>query len=507
MNMNKKMALVIAAAAVSLMSGARAAAVDIRAAYVTDSLGSRRATFSSTERISLRAEVYNPSASDRIDFVFTVYDAPGIKVLEHAGNSIPGSVGNGGSAVSDIHISKFYKTPGSYVYELKVNEIRSGAVADSKTSRAAFFVYSPILTLSYPPNNAANLADNPLVFRWAGSGAVKYRISVDDDMAFYNTLFSAETFDTSYSYPQNPADIRQRLKGSQNYYWKVEGLDAFGNVIATSQQPFVFTIKDTAASQISRDIGIIAISIEPLDETSVLIKVEIKNLGARGESNIPVSLFVDGLAVGTFRIEFLNAGQSATADFRAAKPKSEKFIVTAAHNFIDDTPANNILTLTLAMPSEIAVARGRIIGKILEDDGDKSKETGISGAVIAYSGPLSGEIRSARNGQYQIPDLSLGMYKLSVSCPGYEPAEASVEISRNRAYPNVDFRLKKKPAAALISRSEFWGALKKYLSGATLSKLEGYEVSEISGVSDADYAVIADALKSGKARITNETFE
>ncbi|MDI6756836.1 MAG: carboxypeptidase regulatory-like domain-containing protein [Endomicrobiia bacterium] len=506
--MKRKFLGIVVMSAMTGIISSTAYAVDIRAAYVADSLGSRRSAFSSTERISLRADVYNPSASDRLDFVFTIYDPAGIKVLEHAGNSIPGSVGNGGSALSDIHISKFYKTPGSYVYELKVSEVRSGAVFDSKTLRSSFFVYSPILTLNYPPNNAANLADNPLIFRWSGSGAVKYRISVDDDMAFYNTLFSAESFDTSYSYPQNPADIRQRLRGGQNYYWRVEGLDAFGNVIATSQQPFVFGIKDTASSQISRDIGIVAMSIEPLDETSVLIKVEIKNLGARGESNIPVSLFVDGLASGSFRIEFLNAGQSATADFRAAKPKSEKFIVTAAHNFIDDTPANNILTLTLAMPSEIAVARGRIIGKILEDEGgDKSKETGINAAVIAYAGPLSGETKSARNGQYQIPDLSLGMYKLSVSCPEYEPAEASVEISRNRAYPNVDFRLKKKPPATLISRNEFWAALKKYLSSATLSKLDGYEVSEISGVSDADYAAIADALKSGKARITNETLE
>ncbi|PKN00883.1 MAG: hypothetical protein CVU77_08050 [Elusimicrobia bacterium HGW-Elusimicrobia-1] len=503
--------IVFASVIAGVLSAAAAAAVEIRAAYVTDGLGARRTTFSSTERITLKAEVYNSAPSDRIDFVFIIYDALGSKLMEHTGNSVPGSVGAGGSSLSAVQISRFYKSPGSYVYELKVNEIRGGAVADSKTSRASFFVYSPILTLTYPNNNAMNLADSPLAFRWAGSGAAKYRISVDDDMSFYNTIFSAETLDTFYSYPQNPPDIRQRLKGSQNYYWKVEGLDAFGNVIAASQMPFVFTIKDTASSQISRDIGIVSVVIEPPDEDFVLIKVEIKNLGARGESGIPVALFVDGVSAGSSRIEFLNAGQSFVAEFRTPRPKAEKIVVTAAHNFIDDTPANNMLTLTLALPQAMAVTRGRIIGKALEDDGDKSKDKGIDGAAVSYVGPVSGEVKTAVNGQYQIRDLPLGAYKISVTHPDYEPAEASVELSRSRAYPAVDFRLKtaKKTAASsiIMSRVDFWNTLRRHLSGTTRDKTEGYELSEITGIAESEYAAILEALKNGKARITNETLE
>lgn len=487
------------------------AAVEIVAAYVADGLGARRTTFSSTERITLKAEVYNAAPSDRIDFIFVIYDALGSKLMEHTGNSVPGPVGAGGSSLSAVQISRFYKSPGSYVYELRANEIRGGAVVDSKSTRASFFVYSPILTLAYPPNNAMNLADSPLVFRWAGSGSVKYRISVDDDMSFYNTIFSAETLDTFYSYPQNPSDIRQRLNGSRNYFWKVEGLDAFGNVIAASQMPFVFTIKDTASSRISRDIGIVSAAIEPSDETSALIKVEIKNLGARGESNVPVTLFVDGTAVGSLRIDFLNAGQSFIAEFRAPRPKSEKIVVTAAHNFIDDTPANNMLTLTLALPREIAVTRGSIIGKVLEYDGDKSKDNGITGAAVSYVGPVSGEVKTAKNGQYQIHDLPPGAYKLSVTHPDHEPADASVELTRARAYSAVDFRLKTAKKAATSStamiRGDFWNGLRRYLSASTLDKTEGYELSEISGVPESGYADILEALKNGNARITNETLE
>jgi hypothetical protein len=211
------------------------------------------------------------------------------------------------------------------------------------------------------------------------------------------------------------------------------------------------------------------------------------------------------------RIEFLNAGQSFIAEFRTPKPKSEKFVVTAAHNFIDDTPANNMLTLTLSMPQEITVTRGRIIGKALEDDGDKSKDKGIPAATVSYVGPVSGEVKTAKNGQYQIQDLPLGAYKLSVTHPDYEPADASVEITRARAYPAVDFRLKtaKKTAAPLtvMSRGDFWNGLRKYLSAPVLDKTAGYELSEISGVPESGYADILEALKNGNARITNEILE
>ncbi len=482
-------------------------AVDIRSIAVTDSLGTPRTSFSSSERITLKVEVYNASICDKIEFTFIVYDPAGLKVLEHRGNSIPGTVGVGGSSVSDVYISRFYKTPGSYVYEVRASEIKGGVAVDTKSQRTSFFVFSPVLTLIYPSNSARDLADSPLIFRWAGSGATKYRLSVDDNIAFYNRIYAAETSETSLTYPQNPTDIRQRLKGGIVYYWKVEGLDAFGNIIAQTQLPFTFTIKDTASSQITRDIGITAITIEPFDAENINLKVELKNLGSRAETDIGVSLFISGILQQTLRVASITAGQTAIQEFTVKKPQSEKFLVTAAHNFVDDTSANNILTLTITMPSEVFVSKGKIIGKIMAADDKKAKDEGIADALIVYTGPVRGELRSAKNGQYQLDDLPLGNYRISVSHPEFESSEVAVELTKNRAYPQVDFRLNRKPPAAAVTVSEFGAAIRSYLSERVLNQLKGYELLSIDGASSEEYAAILEGLKTGAIKIDNAVVE
>jgi hypothetical protein len=131
-------------------------ALEIRSVSVTDQAGNGRGNYTNSEKINMNVKVYNPTAGERISFRFEVYDPAGVKKFTHSGNSIPGSAGEGGSAVSYVPISNFYTTPGKY---------KLVVYANTAVKETVFSIYSPNVTLTYPASGMRNLEDKPLVFR------------------------------------------------------------------------------------------------------------------------------------------------------------------------------------------------------------------------------------------------------------------------------------------------------------------------------------------------------
>ena len=324
---------------------ARAANLASMTVQAQDASGATRSSFSSTERITFILRVQNTAvSSSNIQFTFEVKDPAGARRLFQTGNSAPGSVtGFTGATLRGIPIAQFYSQPGVYTL---VGTATLGV--ETLSASQTFTVLSPLITLSYPPNNARDLIDQPLIFRWVSSGASLYKVYVDDDPSFYNTLFSAQSMAGFLAYPLNPTDERQRLSAGQVYYWKVEGLDASGNVVAKTELPFSFTVKAQANQATSRDIAIL--DIEKVNEAlpnapgAIPVAVLVKNQGGRPERNIALNFFADGAeAAGSpKKIESIDPGETKRFVFPARAPEEGKsLLLSAVIDFFDDNPQNN----------------------------------------------------------------------------------------------------------------------------------------------------------------------
>jgi uncharacterized protein YcfL len=330
--------------------------IEIKDISVFDSAGKERTTFSSSEKIGFSVTCDNQLPVERIYFQFYVYDAKGVEIFRHTGNSAVGNVGTGSSSIRNIPISRFYKSPGKYFYMAKVI---AGSQSDSPeaASYMVFYVYSPSITLSYPANGARDLIDKPLTFRWVSSGATKYRVYVDDDKGFYNTLFQTgrdgytDPVTTYFQYPTSPKDPRQKLAGGVVYWWKVEGLDSQGNVVAKTPVPFSFTLKETAPSVTTKDLAVTDIILDEESTASELkFNVLVKNQGGMAISNTRVNLYVNGVPVIPYQLlNFINTGKEETLTFLGGAVKQKMVIVSAA---IDDNIKNNMLTEVFTLTPE-----------------------------------------------------------------------------------------------------------------------------------------------------------
>ncbi|MBI4349698.1 MAG: hypothetical protein HY553_22875 [Elusimicrobia bacterium] len=339
--------------AVSLLfaaAPARAGLLSGSGAFVLDPTGVQRATFSNNERIVLQQRVYNSVASGgRLNFRFYILSPTGAQVFQHTGNAVVGSVGNAASTVSGVPIAQFYTGPGFYTF-------RSEAELDGQvvSQQAQFSVSSPNLLLIYPPNGARDVADVPLTFRWNASGATRYRVSVGDNPSMYNSIFNQTTggAENFLSYPQNPADERQRLAAGQVYYWIVEGLDPAGNVIARSETPYNFSVGATA---LAKDLAVTDLTIEsPIAADGTMqLKVRVLNQGNTTEPSISLRVGVGGLpAQGTpLAVTLLNPGQAREWTVVGAIPSGQsQTLATACLEFFDDNVPNNCKTLSVTRP-------------------------------------------------------------------------------------------------------------------------------------------------------------
>ncbi len=326
---------------------------------ILDQTGGARTSFTNTESITLQQRVFNGAASSgRTVFRFQIFGPNGSQVFEHNGNAVPGSVGNAASQVSGIPISRFYTSPGNY-------NLQASATLDGQTvtQTASFVVSSPNILLTYPPNGARDLTDNPLTFRWISSGASRYRVTVADNPSLYNARFVQTTSasESFLTYPQNPTDALQRLTAGTVYYWQVEALDSVGNLIGVSQIPFSFSVQLVA---MTKDIAVTAVEAAgaPGPGGAIPFRVTIKDQGSTSEGNFPLRFSLGGLPAPNtpVTVASMNPGDTRQYDFTASFPTGQsQSLAIACVELFDDIVINNCKTLSVTQAaSSTAPASG-----------------------------------------------------------------------------------------------------------------------------------------------------
>jgi hypothetical protein len=391
---------------------------------IFDSAGRSRMTFSSTEKITFAVTCYNSEPVGRIYFEFYVKSPKDVVLFRHTGNSAVGNVGLGGSSIKNIPISQFYKTPGKYIYEAKVYADTATRIS-SEVKSLAFYVYSPSITLSYPANGAKDLIDKPLTFRWVSSGATKYRLYVDDDKGFYNCLFqtgSGEYPDpqtTYFQYPTSPQDTRQKLAGGVVYWWKVEGLDNAGNVVAKTPVPFSFSLKETAPSAATKDLAVTDIILDEESTASELkFNVLVKNQGGTGISATRVNLYVNGVPVIPHQVlDFINTGETKTLNFLCGASREKIVTVSAAIDFPDDNMKNNMLTKTFTLALEQRPYEPwevwEIVKKFIKDSAILKELEGytLSEVTLIPEGDVARELTRLKEGKAKVVSVEIEVVK------------------------------------------------------------------------------------------------
>lgn len=337
---------------------ARAALLSAQSVAVLGPDGAPRATFSSNETVGFTQTVFNGVASTgRTAFQFEVLAPNGNTSFRHTGNAVPGSVGNASARIAGIAISGFYQGPGTYT-------LRATATLDgtSVVQTQTFTLSSPNILLIYPPNGSVGLTDNPLTFQWYSSGASTYRISVGDNPSVYNPILVEVTAAgaSTFTYPQNPSDARQKLAAGQLYYWKIEGLDANSNVVAASQVPFSFGV---ATVSNTRDLAVTGLEAAGTPDAAgaITFTLTVKNQGTTTETGIPLKFTVGGLPAPNTPIELpaMMPGDEKSYNVSGTIPTDQaQGLAIACLTIFDDTVANNCKTLTVARPTSAGGSTG-----------------------------------------------------------------------------------------------------------------------------------------------------
>ena len=359
-----------------------------RGAAVTDSAGTPRSAFSSTEQIAMSVAVQlTAPASTPVTFAFRIVNPLGQQVFLQTGNSAPGgSPGNASSRVAGIPISKFYTVPGQYMMFADASINGQPPVTQS----APFAISSPILTLLYPPDGVRGLQDHPLLFHWSGSGSSRARVQVSDDGSFYRILFSQDVPDVQFSYPDNPSDNRQRLVGGQVYYWRVLGLDANGNQVAQSAI-YSFSIQGSAIGGLTRDLAVEALDYAsdstPADATAIPFRVVVRNQGSTTETIVRLRFTVGGVDQGgsPLRVPSLSPNEETTFVVQSHVPSDQQnSLVVACLDLFDDNMLNNCKTMLVAAPKAAPLAPGTTAQAAAEAEGEGQGQQGQQQAQAAW---------------------------------------------------------------------------------------------------------------------------
>lgn len=471
--------ILLAAALLLTASLASAGLLTGLGASVLDQTGAQRATFSTNEKIGFIQIVNNGVASpNRIFFQFSVTAPNGNIVFRHVGNSVGGTVGNAASQVNGLAVSGFAQGPG--LYTLKALANLDGIPLEQTQT---FTISSPNLLLIYPPNGAQNLTDNPLTFQWYSSGASTYRVTVGDNPSLYNALFVQVTGigASSLTYPQNPSDPRERLSTGQTYWWKVEGLDVNGNVVATSQVPYNFSVSNTS---LTRDMAVTALDVVGAIDSggNIPFNIVVKNQGNTTETNTPLRVTLGGLTAPNTPITVpqMSPGDSLTFNVSAAIPADmNEGLAIACLTIFDDTVSNNCKTLTVTRPAALSsgtfaqdcgsVGGDQIwlaIRQVLRDQGlnlDDYNFTGMEGNLTCAE--LASLLDQLRQGQAQ---ASVSGPPLTAPLPPPASAPiARVELDRG-AKPPSDLQNSEEQPKTVV-KEQTWSGVMRPLSKAALA--------------------------------------
>jgi hypothetical protein len=444
--------------------------------FVKDSGGAQRVQYSNNERVTLTARINNAVASaNRVQFTFRIAGPSGAEVFFHGGNSVPGTAGNSASQVSGIPISQFFTGPGLYSFT-------ANAVLDAQTvsQNITFAVSSPNIILIYPPSGARDVADRPVTFRWSASGAARYRVTVGDNPALYNAVFSESTGgpESFLAYPDNPSDSRARLAAGQVYYWKVEGLDAAGNVIAQSETPYNFSAQTAA---LTRDLSVTDLEATGRDGMTLSFLVRVANQGGTTEANVPLRMSLGGLpAPGSpLALPQLRPGDVREYPFSAALPSDQgQSLAIACVEFFDDSVPNNCKSIQVTKPTDASGDSGfgqtGVLTKEQLWEALKQKLIELGMDMDEYEASEMSQQLSAGDMQALLDQLGKGLVQISLSGPppGAAPPPAFIPppVSGAPSAPGA-------PAPPpVVKTDEAWAALAEKLLGL--------------GVDVGDYAVV-----------------
>lgn len=489
--MNK---LIAAAMLLLLPLAAEAGLLTGQGITVLDVTGAQRATFSTNESIGFIQIVNNGAASgNRIFFQFQVTAPNGNVVFRHVGNTVGGTIGNAASQINGLSISGFAQGPG--VYTLNGTASLDGVPL---TQTVTFTISSPNLLLIYPPNGSQNLTDNPLTFQWYSSGAVTYRVTVGDSPSLYNALYVQTTSPgaSSLTYPQNPTDARQRLSTGQSYWWKVEGLDVNGNVVAISQMPYSFSVANTS---LTRDLAVTELEISGAMDYSgnIPFRITVKNQGNTTESNVPLRVTLGGLTAPNTPITLPQMSPSDVQTFDVSAPiptDMNQALAIACLNLFDDAVANNCKTISVNRPT--ALSTGSFAGdcaavsgeqawlaiqQVLRDRGINLEDynfTGMEGGMTCSE--LSALLDQLRQGQAQaslsgppmtlpvVPPTAAPVAETATTTSGAPEVVVSDEqpqsVAREKSWSGVAMPLSKAAAALTIKNEVNWKKLWSRLS-------------------------------------------
>jgi len=525
-----------------LILAARAASAGLltgQGATVLDQANAQRATFSTNEKIGFMQIVNNGAASlNRIFFQFSVTAPNGNIVFRHTGNSVGGTVGNSASQVNGLAISGFAQGPG--LYTLKALATLDGVTLEQTQT---FTISSPNLLLIYPPNGAMNLTDNPLTFQWYSSGAATYRVTVGDNPSLYNAVFvqSSAGGASTLTYPQNPTDPRERLSSGQTYWWKVEGLDLNGNIVATSQVPFSFSVSNTA---LTRDLAVTSLEISgPMDGSGgIPFTIVVKNQGNTTESNTPLRVTLGGLTAPNTPISVpqMSPSESLTFNVSASIPSDmNEALAIACLTIFDDTVANNCKTVSVTRPAAISTGTfaqdcGSVSGEqiwqairlVLMDQGinlDDYTFTGMEGSLSCAE--LSALLDQLRQGQAQAnltgpppsgnyftapapaaPVTSVKPDKGAAPPPGLENGEEQPQtVVTEKSWSGVSVPMSKTSAAVLIRTEANWKRLWPKLSDEPIPLIDFTAHSVIAvmaGKEDDANRIEIDNMQSLSSKLT-----
>jgi len=319
-------------------------------AYIMDTAGNNRTSFSNNETVMMLQKVYNStSTASMIYFTFDIINPDGAVAFRHTGNAAPGTPGLAQSQISGINVAQFYVTPGEYTFKGKAELAGNTPVIQ----QVRFTVSSPNITLIYPPYGARNLSDKPLTFRWISSGGSRYRIAVGDNAGLHNPVHTyTNDGEAFYSYPDNPTLPREQLTPGAVYYWKIEGLDGANNVISESLV-YNFSLKSDTSGQ-SRNIKTVSLALSSAVSDwaqPVNFKAKVSNDGNTAESNINLKLTLGGIEAQNSpkQITMLSPEQSSEFPFTAFMPEGmNQALAVACVDIFDDNVPDNCKTLLVS---------------------------------------------------------------------------------------------------------------------------------------------------------------
>jgi tetratricopeptide (TPR) repeat protein len=116
-----------------------------------------------------------------------------------------------------------------------------------------------------------------------------------------------------------------------------------------------------------------------------------------------------------------------------------------------------LLSLTLALPAQDSLGRGRINGDVVDESGAK-----VADALVIVESLRSGtrlEAKTDKKGHFALGNLGSGAWRVTVSKEGFFSVATEIQVSQLTTNPPVNLTLKKASGTEALTGAEAGGAL------------------------------------------------